>query len=289
MRTVLYGDVFDYAMTVEEIHHFLIHDCPVELDTIRAALDSSLRDLLVIEQGYVACADRAHLIALRFSRAEIARKMWTPALAWGERLARIPFVRMVGLTGALSMYNPDSPEDDLDYMLVTAEGRVWMARLFAIVLVYIGRLRGVTICPNYVLAENALEQNKPDLYIAHEITQVIPVYGVDLYQRMRLVNPWTVRHLPNAAAPFYHNTERQPGRLWGAFKRGLEFALGGKLGDALEAWERRRKLKRFESSLKTSGGAAELDNQRVKGHFNDHGQRVLDEYHDRLKRYDLSF
>jgi hypothetical protein len=289
MRTVLYGDVFNYPMTVEEIHHFLIHETITPLDDIRHTLENSayLRERLVVMQGYVACADRADLIPLRLERATVAQTLWTPALDWGYCLACLPFVRLVGLTGALSMHNPSTPQDDLDYILVTREGRVWLARVFAILLVYTGRLRGVTVCPNYVLAENVLEQAKRDLYIAHEITQMIPIYGHNLYHRLRSVNAWTVHHLPNAAAPFHHADERAPGMIGGTAKRALEFILGGKFGDYLEAWERRRKLRQFAAELEASTAAAQLDDTQVKGHFNDHGQRVLDQYHERLRRYHL--
>ena len=37
LRTVLYADVFNFPMKLEEIHHFLISDDPVSLAEILAA------------------------------------------------------------------------------------------------------------------------------------------------------------------------------------------------------------------------------------------------------------
>jgi hypothetical protein len=199
-------------------------------------------------------------------------------------LARLPFVRMVALTGALTMRNASDEDDDLDYLLVTIDGRVWLARAFAILLVRLGRLRGIEICPNYVLAETALEQQKRDLFMAHEVAQMTPLYGHPLHARMRTQNTWVSDILPNAIRPFYDEPERPLGLGWLAFKRGIEMLLGGQLGDALEQWEYRRKLRRFASELHTPHSSAQLDERQVKGHFNDHGHPVLQKYYAMLSR-----
>lgn len=289
LRTVLYGDVFRFAMTVEEIHHFLIHDEAVSLAEVQAALARSalLRERLCMAQGYIACSPE--LIALRAERARVTQVLWARAERYGRWLARLPFVRMVAVTGALAMHNPAGEDDDLDYLIVTAGGRVWLARAGAVLLVRLARLRGVVICPNYVLAEDALTQTRDDLYIAHEVTQVVPLYGVAVYDALRCANPWTYNHLPNARA-VYH---AQPGEAglglgWGGLKRVLERLLSGRLGAALEAWEYRRKLRRFAREMQTPRSAARLDTTQVKGHFNDHGQRVLCHYQERLARYGVA-
>jgi hypothetical protein len=70
-------------------------------------------------------------------------------------------------------------------------------------------------------------------------------------------------------------------------KRLGELMLGGKLGDWLENWEQQRKLKRFAADLQTPRSAAKLDHTQVKGHFQDHGHRVLEEYATRLRQYQI--
>lgn len=288
MRTVLYADVFKFAMTVEEIHHFLITDRPVALETVRETLNASayLREVLCISDGYVALD--GELIALRIDRAELSARIWPNAVMYGRWLARLPFVRMVALTGALAMCNPSDEDDDLDYLLVTARGRVWLARGFAVLLVRLARLRGVTLCPNYVVAEDALTQGRRDLYIAHEVTQAVPLYGHTLYEALRIANPWTDAHLPNACDAFRIEPEPTPNGFWFGVKRLVENALGQKLGDILERWEYQRKLKRFSRKIQTPHSAAALDSSQVKGHFQDHGHPVLRQYEERLQEYGLS-
>src|SRR3990172_11192340 len=107
---------------------------------------------------------------------------------------------MVGITGALAMDN-SAHGDDIDVIIVTARGRVWTARLIVIGLVYAGKLFGDTLCPNYILSEDALALEQHDLFAAHEFAQMTPLVGFEVYQRMRAANPWVGEFLPNAGAP----------------------------------------------------------------------------------------
>lgn len=287
LRTVLYGDIFDFPMTIQEIHHFLIHDESISLPDIESVLCSSpdLAKHLLIVGKYVARIGRQDIINLREAREQAAQDLWQNAVYYGRWLARLPFVRMVALTGALAMRNAD-PHDDLDYLLVTAPGRVWLARLFAIALVKVGKRRGVILCPNYVLAEDALAQTQRDLFIAHEIAQMVPLYGRPLYLHMRASNSWAEAHLPNANIAFYEESGLAIGKGWAIIKRATEILLSGWPGHLLERLERQRKIKRF-SRIQTPRSAAQLDHSHVKGHFNDHGRPVLKAYYDRLQDYGL--
>lgn len=289
LKTVVYADIFDFPLTRTELHHYLIADAPISQAQIDHALATStfLHDTLNLRDDHMILAGRQRIIDVRARREQASQQLWREAQDYGERLARLPFVRMVALTGALAVRNASDGDDDLDYVLVTAPGRVWMARAFAIVLVRLAKRRGVVVCPNYVLAETALLQDKQDLFMAHEVVQMVPIYGLSVYAAMRKENDWSATYLPNADAPMHAEAERIPGRGWRLLKRGMEWLLGGRLGDALENWEYRRKLRRFAPDLQTAHNAARLDAQHVKGHFNDHGHPVLQQYNERLRRYDL--
>lgn len=287
LHTILYADIFDFPLTSAEIHHFLIHDEPASLEQIETALKTSayLRQYTRYDRGYYCRAVRKGLVENRQAREQASAHLWPLAVRYGVWLARIPFVRMVAVTGALAVHNAASEKDDLDYMLVTSPNRVWLARAFSIVLVRLAKLRGVILCPNYVLSENALAQQKRDLFIAHEICQMRPLYGHELYWRFRAINQWSCEHLPNAEALLDPTPEYALSPLWKLVKNGLETLLGGRLGDRLERWEYRRKLRRFAGEMKHPHSAAQIDEQHVKGHFNDYGHPVLRKYHQRLHEY----
>lgn len=287
LRTILYADVFNFPMTTAEIHQYLIHSERVSLAQIEHALSTStrLRRLLKTRSGYITLVERQMLIDVRIERERASAHLWPAALRCGTWLARLPYVRMVAVTGALAVRNAAHAADDLDYLVVTAANRVWLGRALAIGLVRLARLRGLTICPNYVLSENAFEQNSQDLFIAHEIAQMVPIYGNRLYEQFRAANPWVMQHLPNAES----RAQDEPplGQAWVILKRILEALFGGAVGNALDNWEYRRKLRRFATDLRTPHSAARLDRNQVKGHFNDYGFFVLSQYHARLQQYGL--
>ena len=70
-------------------------------------------------------------------------------------------------------------------------------------------------------------------------------------------------------------------------KKILELLLGGSIGDGIENWELKRKLKRFEPEIKKPHSSAKLDDTQVKGHFDDHGHPVLQKYYARLEEFGL--
>lgn len=289
LRTVIYADIFDFPLTPEELHHYLIAPVAVSLEQVQLALASStvLHHALERVEPYIVRVGRAEIITVRREREAASQKLWGAAVQWGSALGRLPFVRMVALTGALAVRNASDQDDDLDYILVTTPGRVWLARAFAILLVRAAKRRGVVLCPNYVLAETALAQGQHDLFIAHEVAQMVPIVGMALYQRMRAQNAWTAAFLPNANTPFLSEVEHVPVGVWRVSQRFLEWLLGGRLGDVLEHWEYRRKRQRFANALKTPHSTAVLDDQQVKGHFQDHGHPVLNAYAAQLRAYGL--
>lgn len=283
LRTVLYADVFDYPLTLDEIHRYLIGES-LPLESIHSSLVSSnwLSQRIERVNGYYVASGRAALAEARHHRSAHARKMWRDALWYGRMIAYCPFVRMVAVTGALAMDNVQ-PNDDIDYLIVTAPRRVWLTRAFVILIVRLARIAGVDLCPNYVLSESALAQARLDLYVAHEITQMIPVAGYNVYQQMRSLNAWVEKFLPNARSLPRMNSVGMPHELWRVLQKLSEKLFSGALGDTLENWERDRKLKRFQSQMRVSNSAALLDETQVKGHFNDYGGRALREYEERCK------
>ncbi len=285
LRTLLYADIFDYPLTAAEAHHFLI-ETQAALPEVQTALATLSADGWVERLGgYYALAGRAELALLRQSRQRHSTELKQKMRWWGYWLGCLPFVRMAAVTGALAMAN--APEgDDIDLLIVTAPGRVWLARAAVVALVYAARPFGVRLCPNYVLAQSSLAQTQRDLYIAHELAQMAPLVGRAVYHAMRAANGWLRDYLPQADEPRWSEAEQLPRGLGRLFQQVSEWMLSGRFGDALEAWEYRRKQRKFACAAQTSA-AAQLDAEHVKGHFNDHGQWVRAAYEARLARYGL--
>lgn len=290
LRTVLYADVFNYPLTLAELHHYLIHDHPTAVAHVEDIITQSpmLKEHIQSLDGYFFSSGRTELVELRRQREEASQRLWGQAKHYAVWIARLPFVRMVALTGALAMHNAADQEDDLDYLVITTPGRVWLTRAFCIALVKWARRKGIILCPNYILAETALTQGRQDLFIAHEVGQMVPLYGDDRYRKMREANSWIITHLPNCMGPLHQEPLIELAPLWQQSKRLLEWVFNSPIGALLEGWEHRRKLRRFAQEMKTPHHAAKLDNEQVKGHFQDHGFRVLAAYQDRLARLGLN-
>ncbi|XWX05299.1 hypothetical protein VZO05_07000 [Aggregatilineales bacterium SYSU G02658] len=283
LRTVLYADIFDYPLTAEEIYLYLIGraaESPLEVERLLRSSDR-LRELLCQQQGFVFLRTRPELVERRQAREAHAAPLLESAQRYGHWLAQIPFVRMVAVTGAVAMRNPSHANDDIDYMLIVQPGRVWLARALAVLLVRFTRLRGVELCPNYVLAADKLTQTRTDLYVAHELTQMRPVYGYAYYCALLNANGWAWEMLPNSSAHPPLTSETQP-----PIKQALEYLLRGRIGSLLDGLEYRRRAAHFQKRIHSD--AAVISPHAVKGHFHDHGQRILEAYYERLERYDVT-
>ena len=286
LRTVLYSDLFDYALTPAEIARYLI-GCAATLAQVQAALDNSiwLNERVTQVEGYVVARGREALVRRRLDRSRTSDRLWVRARRLTHILGLLPFVRMIGVTGALAMNNA-SATDDIHVMIVTAPDRVWLTRALAVGLVYAGKLFGDTLCPNYVISERVLALENHSLFVAHEFSQMVPVYGFDVYARLVCANEWIATWLPNAMRNLRPETEPRLSGIGHGLKHGLERLLSGRVGTWLERWEMRRKLRKFQPQLGRPDGDAVLDRDHVKGHFDDYGGPVMRLYAERLAQYE---
>lgn len=276
INTVSYVDAFDYPLTLAEIHRYLI-SLPLPLSTVYHALKKStlvphrLRRL----GNYYMLPGRDGVVATRQHRQTSAERLWPEAITYGRLLARLPFVRMVGVTGSLAVNNV-GPAEDIDYMIVTADDRLWVCRAFVILLVRWAARRAITLCPNYFLAESALLLRTQNLYTAHELTQMVPLFGLPVYETMRRLNTWTDRFLPNAqgapALPHFAGATEPLRAIPGHNK--LEALFAGRPGRWLDRAEMKRKISRFRREH-PGWQEAEFSAECCKGHFNQHQQRTI--------------
>lgn len=145
----------------------------------------------------------------------------------------------------------------------------------AILIVRMAARQGITLCPNYFVAERALAFQTHNLYIAREIAQMVPLTGFTMYQRLRHLNRWTGDFLPNAEGPskmIENGVSR--GR---AFRSSLEMLLRTRAGNWLEQWEMHRKINRFSHDHRANNETS-FTPDWCKGHFDAHSQRILREY-----------
>ena len=287
LKTLIYADLFDYALTREEVFRFLI-GVRATRSEIDSALDnhSRLNGNVARLDGFVTLPGRQDLVATRAHWSAAARLQIPRARAYAHLLAHFPFVRMVALTGGLAMEN--ARDDDIDYLIVTAPEHLWLVRGLAVALVRLARLRDDHLCPNFLLTENALTIPDENLYTAHEIVQMIPLYGSSVYDRFRKQNLWTEKYLPNANVHAHAEAERPMSRAGSLLKRVLERALAGPIGSHLERWERERKIHKLTNQVSSTADSVAFSADVCRGFFSGHRRRTLLEFNARVSKLLLS-
>lgn len=283
-HTLAYSDVFDYPLTAGEVYCYLT-SMSASLGEVTQALRNET--LFVGVGEYFALRGRENIVAIRKRRAEIAARLWPKALRYGRILARLPFVRMVAVTGSLAMNNADE-DKDIDYMIVTAPGRLWLGRALSLLVRRFARLESVTLCPNYLITTDALELKERSLYVAHELVQMIPLSGIDIYREMRRLNRWVGDYLPNAALAFQTSPSVKPLQKRSPVQHILEIFLRLPFVDWLEKWEMDRKIARLtheQSASSESWFSADV----CKGHIDRHGQKTESAIEEKLKQIALEY
>lgn len=280
-RTVAYVDLFDYPLTAAEIHRYLegVAATRAEVETLLAQGDL-LGDHLEQTGIYFHLPDRKEIVVIRRQREAHSQELWPYARQYGRLFAQLPFVRMVAVTGSLAMNNVGD-EADIDYFIVTENGRLWLTRALVIAVVRWAARKGVCLCPNYFVTETALTLPERTLYTARELAQMAPLFGPVVYQRLRQLNSWTAQFLPNAAgppplAPAWVQPTRQ-------LQTVAEFPLRGRVGAQLERWEQTRKIRKLgceQNNSPESNFSATI----CKGHVDAHQQRTLAAFYQRLEQ-----
>ena len=273
--TLLYSDVFDFPLTACEIHRFLYRRAATYEEVLQALHDEPR----ITKQGdYYTLPGREGIVRVRQERERQSQELMPYALRYGRWIGSLPFIRMVALTGSLAVMNV-STNADLDYLLVTAPGRLWTARAFTLLFGRWTRAFGHTICPNIIIAENSLAWRRHDLYSARELCQMIPTTGKDVYAKLMRANSWVQQFLPNA-----RTTSVIADRL--KISTYFEVPLSGKLGDRFERWEIKRKIARF--SRQAGFGEETIFNAEMcQGNFDHHKRWTEVAFQERLHAYML--
>ena len=282
LEALAYSDIFEYPLRLDELHRYLPLRAKVE--QLSGALES-LNGRVGRKDGFYFLAGREAFVEIRGQCEARSQKLMPRALKYGRVLGFLPFVRMVALTGSLAVRNI-SGDQDFDYMLVAAPGRVWTARAFALLFNRFVHLFGHTLCPNLIVSENALEWPVQDLYSARELCQMIPITGLDVYSRLLKANAWAKEFLPNALMESNsllsgNLQERVP-----VLQRMIEFILRGSAGERFEQWEMNRKIARF--SKQAGFGEETVFNSEVcQGNFHHHRKWTRDAFQERLNNTSL--
>lgn len=268
-HTLAYADVFDYPLTAPEVYRYLISTKGTFEEVTCALSDESLFSQ---SSQYFTLRGRESIVQTRKRRAQIASRLWRKAVRYGRLVASLPFVKMVAITGSLAVNNTDEGKD-VDYMIVTAPNRLWTCRALSLLVARFAKLEGISLCPNYLVTTNALELKEHSLYVAHELAQMIPISGMEIYTEIRDRNDWIDDYLPNASGVSGLSKGAELVKKFSIIQRVMEMFFSTPFGRWLEKWEMRRKIDRLtreQSHSFESYFSADV----CKGHIDRHGENV---------------
>jgi predicted nucleotidyltransferase len=204
LKTLSYADVFDYPLTLPELHQFLIGPKASIND-----LEKALTETKEVTQGgqFFFLKKRPKIVQIRQKKFGWSQKKLKIARKVAKYLKLIPFIKMVAVTGNLAMNNAEE-KDDIDLLIVTSQNRLWLTRLLTVFLVELvsNRRRPKDqevedkICLNMFLAENylSLPKKEQDLFSAHEVFQAKLLWEKErTYQKFLKANQWAQKYLPN--------------------------------------------------------------------------------------------
>lgn len=207
LKTLIYANIFAYPLKGYEVYKWLLGK-----ETTLLKVEKKLNELVAKKKiqkskGYFFLKKYQGLVEKRLRREKFSRNLFIKAIIFAYLLKIIPWIKLVGISGGLALKDA-SKSDDIDFLIITQENRLYLSRLFVLVLLELlgaRRRAGMSekdargkVCINTFLDENFLEQKNKDLYTAHEILQMRLCWQRHgIYSKYLVDNEWVFKLLPN--------------------------------------------------------------------------------------------
>lgn len=290
VRTLLYFDIFNYPLRKEEILHFLsFRTTGAELEGVLETMTSG--QYIYQFNEFFSIQDKRENIARRVSGNEMARAFLPLAIRKARLIARFPFVRAVMASGSLSKNYMDK-NSDLDFFIVTAPQRLWIARMMLVLYkrVFLANSHK-HFCVNYFVTSDSLEIMEKNQFTATELATVIPLYNDELYLSLLKCNAWINGFFPNfIPRPVNPGTVKVAG-----LKKILERVISAMGADALDKWCMKQTHRRWEKlyekqySKHDFGIAFKTDRNVSKNHPRHYQKKITELLEQKWKGYREKF
>lgn len=195
-RSVVYASLFDYPLTLAQLRQTLIESAQTPSQILATfARSQRLPATIDYREGFFFLKGRADLIHERRRREARSRAFLRRhrTLLWW--LTRLPYVRMVALSGSIAHLNLENG-GDLDLFIVTKGRHVWSVTVAAVLLSKLFRRRR-TVCANFVVADTRLTLDQDDLFTASQVVHLKPISGGDVFLELLRANGFVGRYYPN--------------------------------------------------------------------------------------------
>jgi hypothetical protein len=206
LKTLLYANIFNYPLKKEEVWKFLISENKISKENLFKNL-KNINKYIDYKNGYLFLKRKKELVKIREENEKQSKVKILKAKKISNIISLVPFVKFIGISGALSMNNSDI-DDDIDLFIISEKNLAWTTRgTLVILLILLGVYRNRStknykdkICLNMVIDEENLKFNKnlQNLYTAHEIVQIVPLFDREnTFNKFIKNNLWFKTFLPN--------------------------------------------------------------------------------------------
>jgi hypothetical protein len=300
LNTIIYFDIFDYPLTINEIYTHLytggMDVPPFSLEEIDNVLLQSeqLGKILATSRGFYFLKGRQEIIKTRLERYNLADKKFKIAKRAIWVLKFFPFIKMAAVCNNLSYQNART-ESDIDFFIITAKNRLYFTRFFITVFLSLMGIRRhdqkITnrICLSFYTTEENMDFSKlpiaaEDVYLTFWLATLWPIYVRDnFYQKFLDKNIWLKKYLPNFKPIKISYRYRVDDKDFNKFIYQVrEFIFGGFFGDILEKFFKKiqqKKMSQRKKDLAVVGDSKVIiSDTMLKFHENDRRLQYLQEF-----------
>jgi len=231
IKTLAYYDIFNYPLTKEEIYI-----CSNTNGDTKSSVFEELK--VLVSSGIVYQSNKFysikhvnHLIGKRIEGNKRAIKKMKTAKLFSKFISHFPYVRGVLLSGSISKGYMDE-KSDIDYFIITAHNRLWIARIFLVFFKKFFLLNSYKFfCINYFISITELEIEEKNIFTAVELATLIPMYGADVYDALYDSNQWIKQFVPNYPKRDVSNVPKSKRKI---FQLIIEPLINNRLGDYID-------------------------------------------------------
>ena len=222
-------------------------------------------------------------------RGELVAEYWLWVAANRKWLALVPYVKMVAVMNSLAHDNVHA-DSDIDLLVVTKKGRLWVARGIMLLLLKVlgkrawGMRRACKFSPEFFVDEdhlNVSDLGSRSLYLKSIwVADMTPVVYGEYFNKFWNANSWLAEYLPMAyRSPRLRDwgdatTPKKPLAI-----KVVEWILSGGLGDRIEDRVRKAQQQMIAKNVTRLGESPTIltTNYVCKAYFRDSKPDAVDE------------
>lgn len=213
LATLTYYDVLEFPLTTFEVRKYLMnyHNYGERENITLVEVYKKLQALheegkIATKNGFWFFPGREKRVEERIAREKISIAKLKKMRRLVALLRHLPFIRMIGATGSLSIRH-GARGSDWDMFIVLEEKALFTGRLLlTLFLQLIGKRRhGVKIvdraCLNYYTGSKSLTVRLQDWYAAHEYQVMVPLFQTFALDTFYRANSWLLNFRSQAHLP----------------------------------------------------------------------------------------